>query len=112
MERGGKKGRKSKVMSKNTRPRSIDRAKSVKYMDELLGITKLEVSDEENEKEEGSEQREVGISEWVNMSEQAVQDVACGKQVNVPVMKQNFNRTVNQQEDKVDPVRNIDDDNK
>lgn len=109
MARGGKRGR-LKRTSKNTGPSSMDRVKKMKYMDEMLGIIEFEVSEDEQEKAEGSEQRVFGIAEWVNVLEQVTQDISCGKEVNVLVLKKNINETVNQQEEQVDPVRITEDD--
>ena len=112
MARGGKRGRKPKGMSRISGPSSTDRPKSVKTMDELVGITNLEVSDEEEEHEKAKEtkQTEVEISEWVDMTEKLEQDVACGKQINVPILKQKINGTVDLNEGMKEPVRITEDD--
>ena len=97
MARGGKRGRKPKVVCRDSGLKSQDRAREVQAVDDLLGISELEISEDEQEQKEGSSHREVDLSTWINMSEKIMQDVDTGKEVIIPILKQTLNGTVNRE---------------
>lgn len=112
MARGGKRGRKPKETHRSTGPSSADKVKAVKSIDEVLGIADLVMSEEEQKIEESSEQKEIDITEWQDLSGNVECDVTLGKKIVMPILKSNqkkgSNGTVSDK--KEEPVRITDDD--